>query len=790
MPEFSRSLARRPLGSLALAAGAGVLFAEWLPAATFWPLQLISIGVGVHAWKRQGIGTLLAIGFLTFATLHLLALRETRLHPLHLALIQKDGSQHVIAEGRIEKPLRRDLPGAQPGAAWFHATDLYLSNQDTHYRGLSRIKLFTAKETMLPPGVYRIEGNLKAASVSDNPGQFEKRDFELRHGLLAELTAVKLECLQQDHWNLSKSLTTAAENCREWIKKTLEQELENDEQERTLILAMVLGSTEASSMEMEKPFRQTGTVHIFAVSGLHVGIVAAIFWMLLKPFGASRSVMLAIIIPSLFAYAFITGLRPSTIRAAVTASVFLCGALLQRRSDLLNSLGAAALIIFGFDTQQLFSAGFQLSFLVIAAIGLLTPLFTKPFLPWIQPDPFIPISLLTTQQNQWSSFRGWLVGLFAVSAAATTGSLPLMIGHFAIATPISIIANMALVPLSFLVLFTAVLRLICGLLHLGYFQSLLGNADWALAKLAFLSASFFAAFPGAYFNVPTTDVFHAKPPAELTILRLPGGGAAQHLRVGKGDWLLDDGSKRDFPYLLHPYLAHRGVNELDGVFLSHTDSEHIGGTLPVLQELPIGTLYEPTQETKRNTTSYRFLKAQGLAPRGLGTGNVIKFPSPNDLLYQATVLYPPATSTVRQSNDRSLIMRFDLGKFRLLWCNDAGFITEKTLLETCRPEDLQCDILVRNHHPTDYSMLAEFLSAVQPRVIVSSNDPTFADEKLPDRLRLECQSRHIRLMDQKVTGAVTLRFWPDNVEFSTFHPTEGFRLNLEPKQSTTSSDDP
>ena len=393
---------------MALAATAGVLFAEWLPAATFWPLLLISIGLGVLAWKRQGIGTLLAVGFLTFAALHLLSLRETRLHPLHLALIQSDGGQHVIAEGRIEKPLRRDLPGAQPGAAWFHATDLYLFNQDTHYRGLSRIKLFTAKETSLPPGVYRIEGNLKAATVADNPGQFEKRDFELRHGLLAELTAVKLECLQQDHWNLSNTLTTAAENCREWIKKTLEQELENDEQERTLILAMVLGSTEASSMEMEKPFRQTGTVHIFAVSGLHVGIVAAIFWMLLKPFGASRSVMLAIIIPALFAYAFITGLRPSTIRAAATASVFLCGALLQRRSDLLNSLGAAALIILGFDTQQLFSAGFQLSFLVIAAIGLLTPSSRNRFCRGFTLIPSSPpLFLPPNKTNGVTSGGGW-----------------------------------------------------------------------------------------------------------------------------------------------------------------------------------------------------------------------------------------------------------------------------------------------------------------------------------------------------------------------------------------------
>ncbi len=777
MPEIARSPARRPLGLLALAAVAGVLFAEWLPASIFWTLLSISVVSAALAWKSGKIWPLLGLAFLTFATLHLLALRETRLHPLFLSLLQSEGGQHVIVEGRIEKPLRRDLPGAQPGAAWFHASDTFVSNQDTHFRGLSTIKLLIAKETSLPPGEYRIEGNLRAATVADNPGQFEKRDFELRHGLIAELRPIKLECLSKDRWNLSNSLTDTAERCREWIKTTLEQELENDEQERTLILAMVLGSTESSSVEMEKPFRQTGTVHIFAVSGLHVGIVAAIFWMLLKPFGASRSAVLAIIIPALFAYAFITGLRPSTIRAAVTASVFLCGALLQRRSDLLNSLGAAALIILGFDTQQLFSAGFQLSFIVIAAIGLLTPLFTRPFLSWIHPDPFIPISLLTPQQNQWSGFRGWLVSLFAVSAAATAGSIPLMISHFAIATPISVVANMALVPLSFLVLFTAILRLLCGLLGLTFFQSLLGNADWALAKLAFLSASLFASVPGAYFNVPTTDQWHSKPPAELTILRMPGGGAAQHLRIGPSDWLFDDGSKRDFQYLLRPYLAHRGVNDLEGLFLSHTDSEHIGGTLPLLNELPIRQIYQPTPETKRNTASFRLLKTQGLVPHGLSTGQQVIFPSPTDFDYRATVLYPAPTSSVRQSNDRSLIMRFDFDSFRLLWCNDAGFITEKTLLETCRPEDLRCDILIRNHNPTDFSMLSEFLSAVQPRVIISSNDPTFADERLPDRLRLECQSRHIRLLDQKETGAVTLRFWPDNVEFSTFHPSEGFRLS-------------
>jgi beta-lactamase superfamily II metal-dependent hydrolase len=113
-------------------------------------------------------------------------------------------------------------------------------------------------------------------------------------------------------------------------------------------------------------------------------------------------------------------------------------------------------------------------------------------------------------------------------------------------------------------------------------------------------------------------------------------------------------------------------------------------------------------------------------------------------------------------------MRIDQGAFRILWCNDAGFITEKTLLERYSPEELRSDVIIRNQNAGDFSMLAEFLNAVQPRCIISSNSTLPVEEKMPASLRKACSMRNIRLFDQAQTGAVIMDFWPQRLDIKPF----------------------
>jgi ComEC/Rec2-related protein len=760
-----------PLGVVAMAAGGGVFVAERFPIGPAPWLMVASIATAGWAWRRSDAASLLTTIAVVFAALHSVTMGDSAHHVVREMLLARPSrAVDVVVKGRVEKALRRDLPGAEAGAAWFHATEMEMPVLCRHVRGLTILKLLPGKTNAPPPGDYIIEGRLRLPRPADNPGQFDGEDYETHRGLAAELLASKMTCVREDRWNLVNALDIAAESCRQWIKNTLSKSLEDSPAERTVTLAMVIGGAEANATEddLEKPFRETGTIHVFAVAGLHVGIVGYILWMFLRPLGLSRGALLAILIPALFGYAFVTGLRPSSLRAAVMAAVFFSSAIFNRRSSVLNSLGVAALIMLVFDTNQLFSVGFQMSFSVIAAIGICEPLIRRPFRTFVEQDPFLPLSLLTPTQHHWIGFKRWVVGLFTVSAAATVGSMPSIVGYFGLVTPVSVLANIVLVPVTFMVLFIAVLRLALALVHLDAMQALLGHSNWLFAKIALIGAKFFALLPGAAFYVEAPSL-HLQPPARMTVLRMSGGGAVQHLRVGSSDWLLDCGGNKDFKFLLRPYLERQGVNEVRGLVMSHGDFEHIGATSPLVAEFPVKSIYESVLEPwpwSSSSATSRKLHTAGIKPSSLASGDTLAFGSNS----RATVLHPWNGLSPRKADDRSLIMRIDQGAFRILWCNDAGFITEKTLLERYSPEELRSDVIIRNQNAGDFSMLAEFLNAVQPRCIISSNSTLPVEEKMPASLRKACADRKIRLFDQAQTGAVIMDFWPQRLDIKPFRP--------------------
>jgi competence protein ComEC len=756
----------RPLALLAVAAVIGIVIADRTAAASgiviIW--GVLAMGTAWLAWARESWRWSLLLCLFTFALLHTLELRHTRLHPLRASLEKRTTSMPIIALGRIEQPLRRDLPGAEPGEATFVATEVRNQLSGEIWRGPITLQMFPGEGIAPPTGEYRVEGWLRLPMGPDNPGQFDGRYYDLRLGLVAELRPSRLECLEQDRWSISTALMGAAARCREWVKHALQVDLGDHANERTIILAMALGAIEPGARELQKPFRESGTLHIFAVSGLHVVIVGFIFMALLRPWGLRRGVLVLLLVLALFGYAFITGWKPSAVRAAVMFTVVLAGSAWHRRPDLLNSLGAAALLLIAFDTHQVFFPGFQLSFGVVAAIAILVDYFTRPLRSWIDPDEYLPKPLLTGWQKiQWNARRGF-VGLFTVSAAATIGSLPLIFAHFHLVTPISLIANAVLVPLSFCILATAILTLGCGMIHITFLQVLFSNANLAFAWAALHAAQLFAGLPLANFQIGHVS-FSARPQAQLTVLRMSSGAAAQHLHVGGREWLLDTGAEEHVPFLMRPYLQYMGVNRLDGLILSHSDSEHVGAAVRMQSEFREPQVWQPAREPWRGERGglYKLQKA-GVHATPLAQGATLDLGPFAGGAAHAKVLHPTMNNWSRRGDDRTLVLRLDFGRFRILWCNDAGFLAEKTLLETLPREELRCDVIVRNQHASDYTMIPDFLDAVRPRVMVSSNDDFPTEQKLPQRIRDECAKRGIRLLDQAETGAVMLKIWPERVE--------------------------
>src|SRR5205085_5116185 len=157
--------------------------------------------------------------------------------------------------------------------------------------------------------------------------------------------------------------------------------------------ALTLGWKPALTEEVSEPFVRAATYHIFAVDGLRMAIIFGIFFGLLRAISVPRAVCGLVLIPLIWFYTALTGWPASAIRATVMLSVIVFGWLLKRPSDLINSLFAAALIILIWQPQQLFQAGFQLSFFVVLCIVLAMPVIHAGWERLWAPDPLLPESL-------------------------------------------------------------------------------------------------------------------------------------------------------------------------------------------------------------------------------------------------------------------------------------------------------------------------------------------------------------------------------------------------------------
>ncbi len=571
-----------------------------------------------------------------------------------------------------------------------------------------------------------LTGVLRPLRAAMNEGEFSARDFALRSGAVAEMEVLGVTPLPSPAWlALPRRARDAAERCRSWIKERLASGLAERPQEMAVIQAMALGASEDTDPRVEEPFRRSGTLHVFAVSGLHVGLIGIILHQALRPLRLRRPALVAALIALVFAYAFVTGWRPSAARAALMITVVLLGTLAQRRGALLNTLGAAALLLLAWDSHALFLPGFQLSFGVLLAIALLAKKFGKPLLGWAALDPFLPPSLAPRRQRVrvWLKRKG--AGLAATSGSAWLGSLPLMWWHFHTVTPAGLLANCVLVPAAFFCLSLSFAGMLAGLLPFCglWLQTAANQANGHLAALMLASAGGFAGLPLAHVHVPPPSKWFGQSETELRVLALPYGGEAALLRLQNRFWLLDCGHTQDFGRVLLPTLRRAGVNRLEGLFLSHADAAHIGSVEALLQALPVKVIYHPLHEpwpADSGATRMRSLLERQRHDfphtrfQALGAEQSLRL----DDSAQLTVLYPASHDRQPRADDRGLVTRVELNGLRLLWVADAGLVTENRLLE--RPSPLRCDVLLRGAHASDFHGTDAFLRAAAPRLILNA----------------------------------------------------------------------
>lgn len=595
----------------------------------------------------------------------------------------------------------------------------------------------------------KLFGVAEPIEPSRNPGEFDMRSYLARQDVYRSLFVRYPEDGVLLGKGAGNPVLFTAQKSRAWMQSVICRGLDDSPQVQNFLGGIALGLRHQTPEDIEEPFQQTGTLHLFAVAGLHVGIVAQLLWILASVARLSRKWAAALIIPCLLFYAAVTGLHVSSVRAAVMSSVLLAGLFFDRKVFALNSLAAAAFFLLCWDTNEFFSTGFQLSFAVVGAIVCLA----DPLSNWLrrfgEPDPFLPRTLVSASRRAIGRGYDFICRGGSVSLAAWLGSLPLIFWYFHLITPSSVCANLLVVPIAFFILAIALLSLVAAPVSPAL-SIIFNNANWSLISVVIAFVNWFADVPGSHYYVSDLH-WRRAPVAKITVLDV-GAGAAVHVRASGNDWLLDCGSARDYERVLRPYLHAAGVNQLDGLLLTHGDSLHMGAANTLVADFRARVSIDTAAADR--STIHRRLRASFVEQR-TNVSNV----SANEILTIAPnvagkILFPPAGFAAAAADDQALIVQLSIKSAKILFMSDSGYATETALLASS--SDLRSDILVKGQHHSGNSGSDSFLNAVQPRLIIATSRDFPQQERISDEWAARVRARGIKLFRQDETGAVEI----------------------------------
>lgn len=239
----------------------------------------------------------------------------------------------------------------------------------------------------------------------------------------------------------------------DYLSKCLSTGLEKRPDIANLNSAILLGRRSGMSRDHRKMFSSAGTIHVFAVSGLHVVLIAAIFTLVLRRAGFSKNSQALLAIPLTLAYALTTGAKPSAMRAAAMAAMYLAAPVFNRRPDGLAAWSITAFAMYSISPEKVFDVGCALSFTVMLSIVL--------FARWFRTFP-VPFGFLIQKARMARTCGNakmgalyitlqkglsFLTGSAVISFAAWAAGAPLIAAVFGIFSTGGLIANILVIPL-------------------------------------------------------------------------------------------------------------------------------------------------------------------------------------------------------------------------------------------------------------------------------------------------------------------------------------------------------
>lgn len=745
---------RLPFLGVFLIAAAGCAAGHFSPFSPFLPGCIAFLLLLLCTWRGAALAFWPAV-FLTF-----FALQSGQ---------QQWAGSRLLLESLAENPRVLTLSGvvAEPpkalGAAWSFPLSLREGRQGdslpSRLNGLVHVRW----RGNLPQygDLVQIRGVLEPIAEPRNPGSFDFARWLRLKGIWAEIRPTSPADGIVLASGLGNPVLALAWKTRERIALILGEGISQFPEVRALVLAMTLGTTEAVSEKLMEEFRVTGTLHLFSVSGLHVGMLAVLLWLGLKPLRLPFPVHVVVIILLLFFYAAVTGLRPASVRAAFMAAVVLGGLLLARPATPLNSLAAAGFFLLLADSAQIFNPGFQLSFTVVGAILLIG----SPIAKWLRehcgPDSFLPVKLYGPRDKIHSWLSREAGALAAVSASAWLGSLPLIAVYYNLVSLSALPVNMVAVPIAFGILAVAVLSLVGGVFF-PLVAAVFNHTNVLLCSALVGLIQFAAAVPGSSIRIADPFAFRADLHAVFFDF---GAGESTAIAGDGGIWLVDTGSSRDWKQTVAPWLARGGYQTTSGLFLTHGDARHIGGAADAIASFPPDFVaVAPAAERSPTLRRLYWEMEERSLPRRIIYAGMAWQVSPS---WWIEVLYPPPRRNASPADERAVVTRWSGGGASILLLGDAGIGAQQWLVENS-PNNLRADILVLGRPATGELVLADFLEHASPRAIIVSAADFPSREQFSPLWEEGLSGTQATIFRKDQSGAVLLDIRPDLVTLRSF----------------------
>ncbi|AQQ10136.1 ComEC family competence protein [Sedimentisphaera cyanobacteriorum] len=573
----------------------------------------------------------------------------------------------------------------------------------------------------------------KPISKAKNPGQFDYAGYLRSKGIQTSCNVRSdgIEILQRGRPSLFDSLERIA------VRTVMSRE---ESQASGLLSALLIGRRENISEKTYQNFRTTGLMHLLSLSGMHIGILAGIVWLLVSLTGLGARWKSVITAAFLIIYMIVIPYRSPAMRATLICLLYLSAIALGRRANALNMLSLACLVTLGLRPLELYSAGWQLSFASVLSIII----FTKPCNLLLNKLTGFRFAGASIEMPASKRIASWFIKALSVGLAVFAGTFPVIWLHFYAVYPYSALNTILLSPLLALNLafglISAIVSAIIPALDftLSISRQLTGAFAEIVQKLSLLPGSelVFGSPPkyavGAYYPALGLAAFSLyrsgrkwkfaaggagllaaavflfpiaeraiEKPLRLTALSV-GAGQAIMLEMPEGETaMLDCGSStysRPGKKIVQPFLKYSGKTSLDFICLSHNDSDHYSGVDYLYENINVGRIY---------SADIISCKAQlEKVPQSCRSGGC------RILFWQ--------NKAAAGDNNRSIVQIIQYAGKTIAVTGDVEQESQQWLLEKLKAEKLSPDYLILPHHGLLTTLDLSFPEKLSPEACVAS----------------------------------------------------------------------